>query len=322
MRSAPLLAALLLSCATPSGPTGQGGAQFRETKVEPPAAPVEAVYSVCWPAEAPVGRVTLVFEGGGAILFEARDGATNSTARCLREIAATWPWAQRPAGTVELAPPGRPPSGWEVLAWVKLLSATRYGPERGVLDPAPLVRGCLSAGGGLREATRFEVTHTPSFAVVVPGGAATDSERCVEAVLGSTAWPSTRAFALAFASDKGAPAAAGDVSFYFAPGGDALPALDPARVSESVRLRQKGVAACWEAALGRRGGLGGGRTFRFRTDDTGGIASAWVAGNASDAPTAADYVLDGCLRAVLRGVRVEGAGAGEGLYTWVFATRG
>lgn len=323
MRPSVLLPLVLSACATtPEGPTGQGGATFREVQVSASAAPIEALYAVCWPADAlPKQRVTLQLDPGGGVMFEAKDGASNSTARCLREIVATWPWSGKPAAPIEVAPPPGPPGGFAALAWVKLLSPARYGPERGLTDPAPLVRACLERGGGVRDAARFEVTHAPAYAVKVPGGAMTDAERCIEAVLGSTAWPSTREFALDFQSSAGAPAAAGDVSAYLTPKQPASAPLDPMRVSEAIKLQQQSVAQCWEQALARRAGLGGGRTFRFRTDDTGALTAIWVAGNASEAPTAADYLLDQCLLHVLQRTRIAGGGAGEGLYTWVFAAR-
>ena len=323
MRRPLLLTLVFTACATtPEGPSGQGGAAFRDVQASSSAAPIEALYAVCWPADAlPKHHVTLQFDPGGGVMFEAKDGASNSTARCLREIVSTWAWTEKPTAPIEVAPPAGPPGGFAALAWVKLLSPSRYGPERGLTDPAPLVRACLAQGGAMRESARFEVTHAPAYSVKVPGGAVTDAERCIEAVLGSTAWPSTREFALDFQSLAGAPPAGGDVSLYVTPKQPASSPLDPMRVSEAIKLQQQGVAQCWEQALIRRAGLGGGRTFRFRTDDTGALTAIWVAGNASEAPTAADYILDQCLGQVLKRTRIAGAGAGEGLYTWVFAAR-
>jgi hypothetical protein len=324
MRALALFAlCLTASCvAANAGATGQGGARLNDARVDMAGTSADALYPVCWPAEAAAPQsVTLTFLDGD-VVFEARDGASNSTGRCVREIASSFPFATRPSGAVVVKPPSEPVPGWDVLAWVKLLAPTRFGPERGVLDPAPLVRACLEAGGPVRAATRFEVSHTPSFSVHVPGGALLDAERCIEAVLGSTAWPSTREFVLAFPSSARAPAPAGDVSFYVAAKTSPLGPLDPTAVRESLRLQQAAVGQCWESALRRRAGLGGGRTFRFRTDDTGRPVQVWVTGNVSDAPTAADLLLDQCLSTVLKGAHVEGAGAGDGVYTWIFAARG
>ena len=326
-RAAVVLVGLLLlaACATTSeGPQGQGGAGFRAVKAGPVPLPAEALYDVCWPDDAtPQQRVTLVFQGAGGIAFSALEGASNSTARCMREIATAYPWVEQPAGTVVVAPPVKGPSAWAALAWVRLLSASRYGSERGELDPAPLVAACLARGGGARPGTRFEVSRPGQPPLHVVPAATTDSERCVEAVLGATAWPSTRPFSLGFDdAARGAPQPAGDVGDYFAPPGDSLAPLDPVRVKETLALRQPAVAACWDEALARRVNIGGGRSVRFRVGEGGAVQAAWVAGNVGSTPdTAADLRLDRCLLGVVRATRFEG-GPGDGVYTWVFASRG
>ena len=314
---------VLGACATTAAQ--QGGAKFLEVQAERPALGAEALYGVCFEPGA-VGSVALTFRADGEVWFEARDGASNSTARCVREIAATYPHAPRPVGEVLVPAPKAPASGWAWLAWVKLLSAGRYGPERGLLDPAPLVASCLQQGAGLRTGATFRVDHVPALAVGVSAGgerleAVTDTERCVEAVLGATAWPSTRAATLDL-QGPGAPAPHGDVAGYFLPAGLGTP-LEPARVREAMAAAQPLVGQCWDQARQRRAGLAGGRTVRFRLDATGAVAHAAVAGNASNAPqTAADYLLDACLlRAVRQAVRIPGADGGDSAYSWVFAER-
>jgi hypothetical protein len=311
-------ALLFAACVTPSA--SQGGARFDQ------AAPVanrlapQALFAVCWPQDAlPTQRVTLTFVDHD-VLFEAKEGATNSTGRCAREIAATVQWPTTPQ-TLELAPPEQPMDGWAVLDWVKLLSASRFGPERGLLDPAPLVSACLSQGGALRPSTRFMVRHTPGFEVRALPSALSDSERCVEAVLSATAWPSSRELFFQFTSAQNAPAPAGDVSAYVGPTSSTGVALDPMLVKDIVHLAGPKVGACWDAALARRTTIGGGRTFRFRVDDTGTVSRAWVANTMSEGGTAADYLLDRCLAETLTALHFPPS-AGDGVYTWVFATRG
>lgn len=318
----PALVALLavgFGCAAPS--VGQGGARF--DGAPPPAVqlPAEALYAVCWPQDALAAQsVTLSFLDGD-VVFAVAEGASNSTGRCLREIATTSPLASRPRGDVVVRPPKQPIDGWAALAWVELLSSTRYGPERGVRAPGPLVAQCMAKAGPLRPGASFVVRHTPGFEVRAVPQAVADAERCVEAVLAATAWPSTRELFFAFESRTGAPPAVGDVEAYVSPPLSTGVALDPAQVREVVRLGGPKVAACWDEALVRRTSIGGGRTFRFRVDDTGAVTAAWVAGTMSDGPTAADYVLDRCLAGVLRSLRFAPL-AGDGVYTWVFATRG
>lgn len=280
--------------------------------------PPQALFAVCWPQDAlPTQRVTLTFIEKD-VVFEVKEGATNSTARCIREIATTVPW-KSPPQTLDLAPPQQPIDGWAVLAWVKLLSSSRFGPERGLIDPAPLVSACMAKAGPLRPATRFMVRHTPGFEVRAIPSALSDSERCVEAVLNATAWPSSRELFFQFGEAREAPA--GDVSAYVAPTTSTGVALDPMMVKDTVRLAGPKVLACWDAALVRRTTIGGGRTFRFRVDETGTITNAWVASTLSEGVTAADYLLDRCLADTLKGLHFPPS-AGDGLYTWVFATRG
>jgi len=311
-------AVLALAACKAAEVTSPGAAGFRDVPVATPLGSIDALFSVCWPLDASASqRVMLQFLGDGEIVFEASGGASNSSARCLREIAATWPWTQRPTAPLVVAPSTQPIDGWGVLAWVKLLSPSRYGPEKGLVDPAPLVRACIDRGGGPGPSLRFSVEG----AMVKTGFATTEAARCVEAVLGSTAWPSSRDTFFEFSTLKSAPDAAGDVAHYFSPSRAAGPTIDPQLVRETIREAGPKVSACWNAALVRRAGLGGGRTFRFRTNDAGQVTHAWVQGNLADGPAASDYLLDRCLADVLKGVRFPGA-AGEGMYTWVFAARG
>lgn len=307
-----LVSCLLAACTTPSA--AQGGARFEQVKASP-SLPVQALFAVCWPPNAlPAERITLTFIEKD-VLFEAKSGATNSTGRCIREIATTWP---SPPATLEVAPPEQPIDGFAVLDWVKLLSATRFGPERGLLDPAPLVSACLAKAGPLRPSTRFMVRHTPGFEVRALPSALSDSERCVEALLNAIAWPSSRELFFQFTNGGSTPS--GDVSAYVAPTTSTGVALDPMMVKETIKLAGPRVSACWDAALLRRTTIGGGRTFRFRVDDAGTVVNAWVAGTLSDGPTASDYLLDRCLADTLKGLRFP-PGVGDGLYTWVFASR-
>lgn len=309
--------ALSASACTTAEAVGRGGAGFRDVPVTAPEVPIEALFAVCWPLDAPKGqRVTLTAIDGDYV-FETANGASNSSARCLREIAASWPWRGAPRSSITVSPSEQPIDGWGALAWVKLLSSSRYGPEKGLVDPAPLVRACIDRGGGPTPSLRFSVAG----AMVKTGFATTEAARCVEAVLGSTAWPSTRELFFGFSTLSGAPDAAGDVAHYFAPPSSPGRLIDPHLVRETLRGAGPKVSACWDEALARRAGLGGGRTFRFQVNDAGQVTHAWVQGNLSEGPVASDYLLDQCLARVLRGLHFPG-GPGEGVYTWVFAARG
>ncbi len=301
------LTLLMAACAT-TGPA----AGFREAVVEKPALPAAELFNVCFKEDA-VAPVKLTFMAS-EVLFESQD---NSAGRCMREIADTYPWAgDRPTGELMVKP--AKPSGWAVLAWVKLLAPSRFGPERGLLDPAPLVAACLQKGPprpGIAYAIRFD----PSLRVsVLPAGALTDGERCVEAVLGATAWPSTRPFTLELGAK--APAGQGDVAQYFASEKPVTP-IDPQRVHDAMMLIKPAVAACWERALERRAGITGGRTVRISVGDDGGVTHVALAANATEArATAADYLLDQCLVQAVKAARF-GPGAGDTAYSWVFGDR-
>lgn len=311
------LCLLALGCRT-QRVAAQGGAVFRDVTAESPSLPALALYSVCWPQEAsPTERVLLTWLDDD-VVFEAQLGASNSTGRCLREIATTYPFATRPTGTLRLGPPRQPLDGWAVLAWVKLLSASRFGPERGLLDPSPLVRACLQHGE-LRSITRFVVRHVPGPEIRVIPSVVSEAERCVEAVLGSTAWPSSRSVFFDFAKSAGAGSPGVEVGLYYAPASSLGRALDPAVVKESMLAIRPRVAQCWDAAVVRRTGLGGARTFRFRVDDSGAVTHAWVT-QGGEALVAADYLLDRCLEGALGSMRLPPT-SGDGVYTWIFAAR-
>lgn len=313
MRSLFLACAVLTACT--HGSAGQGGAEFKSTAPAVLASSPEALFAVCWPADAlATQRVTLTFVEN-EVLFEAKDGASNSTARCLREIASTVVWPKRPA-TLDVAPPSQPIDGWAVLSWVHLLAASRYTADRGVIDPAPLVAAC----GATRPSTSFVIRHTPTYELRAIPSAINDSERCIEAVLAATAWPSSRELFFTF-ENAHRPASGGDVQRYLAPTDSSTGiGIDPAQVKDALSLQAPKVSACWESALARRTAIGGGRTFRFRVDASGTVTRAWVAATMSDGPTAADYLLDGCLIDVIRGAHFPPR-AGDGFYTWVFAQR-
>ena len=85
---------VLAGCATTTA--GQGGAKFE------PVAPVslslkpEALFAVCWQQDAlPDQKMTLTFISND-VIFEGSNGASNSTGRCMREIASSVTWAKRP----------------------------------------------------------------------------------------------------------------------------------------------------------------------------------------------------------------------------------
>lgn len=305
-----ITAVLVCGCATTGPAPG-----FREAAVERPSLPATDLLAACWPQTIIAGAsVKLVFMPS-EVLFEATD---NSTGRCMREVADTYPWgADRPSGELTLTP--AQPSGWAVLAWVKLLAASRFAPERGLLDPAPYVAACLQKSSP-RPGTQYAIRWGTSLSVnVLPAGAISDTERCIEAVLGATAWPGTRPFTVDFPA-SGAVASTADVAFYFSRDAAVIP-LDAQRVHDALALTRPAVAACWESALNRRAGLSGGRTVKISVGEDGAVTHVAIAANASDArATAADYLLDRCLVAAVKTARF-GPGAGDTAFSWVFGDR-
>lgn len=318
MRTSFVIGALLLAttaCKTVEGSTGQGGVRFSTTVADVPVVSLEALFGVCWPPGASAAQRVTLEPRGTDLTFEVQGGASNSVGWCLRELATSVPEAQRLREKREVAPPAEPVELWAVLAWVKLLAPGRFGPERGLLDPGPVAAACVEKGArpGL-----VQLEQTPVLAV--RGLPPLEAERCLEAVLGSTAWPSPKSLMMRITRAPKQQPVGGDVAVYFAPESEAAPPLDPQLVRDTMRSASSQVAACWNEALVRRAGLGGARTFRFRTDEGGQVTHAWVASSLSEGPVAADFVLDGCLARVVRGLRFPG-GRGDGLYTWVFATR-
>lgn len=336
-RAATLLLALAACKTVPDAGPAQGGAGFLPAPADP-AASARAMMDVCWPAQAierPEGlsvRLTFVEAQGRVedVMFEAQGKAGNSVGRCLREVAWAYPWKPGEAPkALDVSPPARRPSGWVQLAYVRQLSATRYGDDRGVLDPAPLVRACLSRGLGARPQLVYRVETAPVRVVPDSDGptrVVSDTERCVQAVLAATQYPGSRGFELSFPDLAGAPAAANaaQVAAYFAP--PDVPAgqvLDPALAREALQLRGPQVAACWEAALARRAGLAGGRSLRLRVGPGGEVVFATVVANQSNASQeAADLLLDRCLVAAAVGARFPAMGENaDVIYSWVFAHR-
>jgi hypothetical protein len=320
---APALAILCCVACAPATLATQGGAGFKVVDAGVPLVSVEKLFAVCWPQDALASQRVKLSWLGEDVIFEPSGGASNSTGRCLREIAVTVPRASRPAGVIEVAPPAAQPiDGWAVLAWVKLLSSTRFTAERGLLDPGPLVRACLERAGGLRPSTSFLVRHVPEPEIRVIPSASSEAERCVEAMLGATAWPSSRELFFELKGVAGAPPPAplAEVEAYFSPGPASGGALDPSVVKDSIHLLQPKVALCWNTALSRRIAIQGSRTFRFRVDQAGAVARAWVAGSVAEGPVAADVLLDRCLAAALKTAHFPPA-AGDGIYSWVFASR-
>jgi hypothetical protein len=309
--------AVLFGCKTPDGPSGQGGAGFRTALSDAPVVPMQALYPLCWSATANAQeRVKLLPLAGGDVTFEVKNGASNSTGWCLREIVTSYPVGQRPVAEEELAPPVEPVELWAALAWVKLLAPGRFGPERGLLDPAPLAAACF-AKGTIREGT-IAVEHAPILSV--RGLTSLEAERCLEAVLASTAWPSPKDIRMRLVAPPRGVAASGDVSHYFAPEAEALGVLDAQTVRETMRSVSPKIGACWNETLVRRVGIAGSRTFRLRTDQNGQLVSAWVSSALTDGEPAVDAILDRCIWQSIKGLRFPGT-TGDGAYTWVFATR-
>lgn len=326
MRQALLAVALFTVACKTTADVRQGGADFRAGPVSRPLVEAERLFDVCWPnTSGSTDAVELHFEGS-QVDFTVSGGATNATGRCVREIATTYPWETPRSGPMTVRPPNKPVSGWAVLAYVRLLSPGRFGPERGLLDPAPVVAACLKTGTPLRPQVQFEVRHEPALKVQVFAasgavGAFTSAERCVEAVLGATAWPNTRRHLFELDDTLGAPPPAAESLPYALPTGLAVP-IDPQRTKEALSARQGGVAACWEQALTRRAGLSGARTVRAHVTPHGEVSSAIIVGNESDsAATAADYLLDRCLIDVVSTARFAPGPEGDAVYSWVFAER-
>lgn len=217
---------------------------------------------------------------------------------CARGIITSYPVAQRPTAEQELAPPTAPVDLWAALAWVKLLAPGRFGPERGLLNPAPLAAACFGKGT-VRDGV-IAVEHSPILSV--RGLASIEAEH-IEAVLASTAWPAPKDIRMKLVAPPRGLAAAGDVSHYFAPDSDALGVLDAQTVRDTMRTISPKIGACWNETLVRRAGIGGGRTFRLRTDQNGQLVSAWVSSSLTDGAPAVDAILNRCIAQSIAGLR-------------------
>ena len=309
----------------------------------PPTFAVEHLLGACWPEGSdPEQRValTLIRDGHALkdVLFETRNGAPNSVGRCLRQVVWLYPWRGDLPETVEFGPPQQRPNGWAVLEHVRLLASGTFGPERGLVDPIPLVHACVTHGSGVRPGVVFHVQPRPIRVQPLIAGigstftttaAITDSERCIQAVLGSTVYPGTRTFLFDFSrgTAPGEPAPLSEVSQYFEPPDlqDATGLLELAQARAVLKSLQPQVGQCWETAINRRGGISGGRTLRIRVQPTGQIAFAQVVSDHGEGTgaEAVDYLLDRCLAATILQAKIpppEG-GPAELAWSWVFALR-
>ena len=131
----------------------------------------------------------------------------------------------------------------------------------------------------------------------------------------------TRAFRFDFMGPEGAAEPAGDVEGYFGSGAAVTGVVDPQVVKDTLSTRMGGIGVCWEMALTRRAGLGGGRSMRLNIAQSGNLTSVAVVANVSNQPrSAADYLLDQCLFQQVREARFP-SGGGSAVYSWVFADR-
>jgi hypothetical protein len=310
-----LISAVSLLCCKTTNAARQGGADFRTLAPTAIESSFESVAGVCFQTES-TGSVTLDFADPN-LTFSVKDGATNSVGRCAREIAAGYPFKTRPVGTLVLAAPQQPLDGWAVLDWVKLQAGQRFSSERGDLNPATKIAACLSNPSGNEALVQGSVmaglVFEPTLNVATP--LRSEASGCVTAVLASTAWPSPKNVRMLF-SPKPMPATE-NMLRYFRPSGDGLTPLNAEAVSAVVKAASAQVGACWNETLQRRGPLGGAKIFRFRVDANGKIQHVWLA---EPNGTPQDSILDRCLENVLKGLQFE-AVAGEGLYTWNFASR-
>lgn len=338
---------LLAACATPRS-TASSGPAVTPPVVQKPRErrqSARALFDVCWPEfGSSAQRVVLTFIQSRSelkdVVFEAVEGAPNSTGRCMQEIAWQYPWrrSEIPA-TLSLSPPEVRPSGWTYLDYVALLGESLpRGGNRGIADPAPLIRVCLDHEG-FRPHIRYRVQTQPVRVSVFSevsriedpaerrtesDAATTDAERCVQAVLASTDYATAKDFEFEFSDISGAPAPApdADVALYFAkPGLSEMP-LPGEAVHEGLAHGQAAVGACWEAALQRRAGLFGARSVRVAVDASGHVTSAQVVSNRSTSrDEAVDYLLDRCLVEAVRAVKFEASAPASFTYSWVFARR-
>lgn len=310
--------------------------------------PARELLDVCWPSfESPSQQVTLNFlKSAGRvqdIVFDTSHGLSNGVGRCAQEIAWLYPWPPNGApDSLTITPPPARPSGWVYLAYLAMVNQASGVHEEGIDSPAPLVRACLQYGSGQREHLRYRVrtrpvhvtqftelsaVDDPDFRRTEADLAATDTERCVQAVLASASYSRTRNFEFEFSDLSRAPAPAPerDVAMYFDSGVDRLPTLRADEVKLALSARQPAVAACWNAALKRRAGLSGGRSVHLRIRPDGSLSRVTIVGNESDVrDEAVDYLLDRCLVDAIAPAHfgaVTAVGA-QASYSWVFAVPG
>jgi hypothetical protein len=294
---------LILACKTTDS-ARQGGADFKIPTTETLESKFEDVAGVCFQTDTQ-GKVILDF-ADPTTAFEVQDGASNSIGRCVREVGLSFVFPQKPTGKIEVRAPKQPMNGWAVADWVKLLAAGRYSSERGILNPGPQLTGCL-------QEMAIDATVIQSSGIFVESNPPSESARCVAAVLSSVAWPSQKNLVMTFSpKEKAVP-----LTRYFRPAGDALNPLAAESVSAVIKSASPQVGACWNETLIRRTGIGGAKTFRFSVDAKGKVSAAWVAESSFGIH---DALLDACLERVLFLLQFEPT-AGEGVYTWNFATR-
>jgi hypothetical protein len=273
------------------------------------------------------------------VIFETEGGASNNVARCLREVAFTFPWPKGIPSSLDVTPPVARPSGWLYLAYIAMLNRGSAN-DRGILDPASLMRACFDRGA-IRPALRFRV-HTrpvwvepfvemspvnkPHERFAEPVTLQSDAERCVEAVLASTAFPVARNFEFDFAdlSRAPAPAPASEVAFYFPAenGRQFSGTLETERIQEGLAERRPAIAQCWEGALARRSELSGARRLEVRLRTTGRVVSAQVVPT-DGGPEVIDYLFDRCLVRAIEQAKFTSSTGGSArfAYTWMFGRR-
>lgn len=270
------------------------------------------LFGVCWPKDAPKdARVRLELSTDDA-RFETFDGADNATGRCLRELAAAFPFTQRPTQPIDVRPPTQPLDGWAVLGWTRLLAASRFTPSRGLLDPLPAAASCVALGAP-RPTLTFTVSREPELLIQPSAPLSQPSEHCLEAVLGAVAWPGSRVLTFTFAAPPPAVGADRAGSLYASGPSDGA-ALDPAVVRRAFAARREQVQQCWEEVMARRPTAAGVRTVRWAPGTQ--ALQAWVV---PEPGGVADVLLDACLVALVQQAPFEVTGPGE--FSWSFGPR-
>lgn len=318
-------------------------AQAEGSPVVNPISP-RALMDCCWP-EAGISpervRLEILTDGNRIrdVLFETEGGASNGVARCIREVAFSSVWPDGIPSSVEVTRPITRPSGWLYLAHIAMLN-NGAPPDRGLLNPAPVIRSCLDRGGfrpSLRMRAQTRPTRVEPFIEMSPVNqpherfaeateVRSDSERCVEAVLASTVFPVARSFEFDFSDLSRAPAAApaAEVAFYFPIENTRQfsGTLEAARVQEGLTDRRSAISECWEKALSRRSELAGARRLEVRLRTTGRVVATQVIG-AEGTPEVVDYLFDRCLVHAIEEAKFIGSidGPARFAYTWIFGHR-